>query len=213
MGDARRGDEARWLELARVIESRSVQVESLAHTGGCESERVTWLENTTRQIQTTVAGLAQRHKSGAGPGGERHESNSLVGKKVVPERITNRTSLKQWTRRYKVVAVAKDERLKVLLQWAARADRADDIVPYSSGVLGVATLAQHIYASLLMCTEAGREAHSIVDNTPAENGVEAWRRLVQTFDPTLAHANPNLLSEILKPPTGKTDNMSFLVEK
>lgn len=52
-----------------------------------------------------------------------------------------------------------------------------------------------------------------VDSTPGENGSEAWRRLVQRFDPASAHANVNLMSKILKPPKGKVESISFLMEK
>lgn len=46
-------------------------------------------------------------------------SIDLVGRKhVVPERLTNKTSFKQWRRRYKMAAGAKDDRLKTLLVWA-----------------------------------------------------------------------------------------------
>lgn len=50
-------------------------------------------------------------------------------------------------------------------------------------IVGAQKLSQHVHASLLMSTEVGMEAHSIMDNTPSENGLEAWRRLVHRFDP------------------------------
>lgn len=64
-----------------------------------------------------------------------------------------------------------------------------------------------------MITETGTETHSIVDGTPGQNGLEAWRRMVQRFGPASAHANLNLLSSILKPPRGTVDNISYLIEK
>lgn len=63
-------------------------------------------------------------------------------------------------------------------------------------------------AWLLMCTEAGTEAHSIVDNTPSESGEEAWRRLVQTFDLASAQAKLNLEAS-----QGYIENILFLIEK
>lgn len=48
---------------------------------------------------------------------------------------------------------------------------------------------QHMYASLHMNAEAGTKAHSVVDNTLGKNGLEAWRSLVQRFDPASASAN------------------------
>lgn len=78
-------DDQRWTELVRVIENLSAQVHAFADAGGRESDRVTGLEGTTRQIQAAVPGLTHRQGSGAAPSGERYESNSLVGKNVVPE--------------------------------------------------------------------------------------------------------------------------------
>lgn len=101
----------------RVIENLSAQAHALADASGRESERVTGLEGITRQIEEALAGLAQRQGSGAAPGGERHKSHSLVGKSMVPEGLAHRTSFKQWSRRYKLVAGAKDERFKMLPEW------------------------------------------------------------------------------------------------
>lgn len=60
---------------------------------------------------------------------------------------------------------------------------AHTIVPESSGVVGAQKLAQHVHASLFTITVFGKEARAILDNTPGENGPEAWRRLVQLFGP------------------------------
>lgn len=109
-------DEQRGLELAGVIENLSSQVHALADAGGRESERAAVLASTTRQIQAAVAGSAPRQGTGAAQGGERHESNPLFGKtNVAPEGLTNRTSFKHKSSRYKLVAGAKDERFKVFL--------------------------------------------------------------------------------------------------
>lgn len=69
---------------------------------------------------------------------------------MVPQWLTKRTGFKQWSRRYKLEAGAKDERLEVLLEWAeAREVNAPTIAPESSNVQGADRLAQHLYASLL----------------------------------------------------------------
>lgn len=46
-----------------------------------------------------------------------HGSNSLVGKNVVPECLTDETGFKQRSRRCKLVAGAKDDRFKALVEW------------------------------------------------------------------------------------------------
>lgn len=48
-----------------------------------------------------------------------------------------------------------------------------------------------------------------MDNTPLENGLKAWRRLVHKFDPVSAHAN--LMSKVLKHPQGRVENIAFPV--
>lgn len=82
------------------------------------------------------------------------------------------------------MAGARDERFKVLRDWAETRDTdSSTISPEASGVADAPRLAQRIYASLLMSTEAGTEAHSIVDNAPGENGLDAWPRSAQRLDP------------------------------
>lgn len=76
-----------------------------------------------------------------------------------------------------------------------------------------ARLAQHLYASLLICTEAGTHAHPTVDNTPAENGLEVRSRLVQWFDLAPADANLNLAGKTSTPPKGKIEYIPFLIEQ
>lgn len=109
---------------------------------------------------------------------------------------------------------AKDDNFKVRSEWAeAREATGPTIVQDPNGLFGAARLAQHLYASLLMCTEAGTEAHSILDNTPGKNGLEAWRRHVPRFDPTSTRTNRDLTGKILKPPMGRVENLSCLIEQ
>lgn len=57
---------------------------------------------------------------------------------------------------------------------------------------------------------AGTETHSVVDHTPGENGLEAWRGLLQLFDFALAYTNFNLMSKISTPPKRKLDHMCMV---
>lgn len=61
-----------------------------------------------------------------------------------------------------------------------------------------------------MSIAASMEAHSSVDNTPCDNGIDAWKRLVHSFDPTSAQANLNLTIQIVKPPTRNIENAYFV---
>lgn len=90
---------------------------------------------------------------------------------------------------------------------------APAVDPAASNAASATRLAQHISASLLISTEARTETHSIVDNIPAESGLEAWRRFVQRFDPAPEHTNFNLMSKLFRPPKGKVENISFPIEK
>lgn len=129
-----------------------------------------------------------------------------MGKNVAPEGVAN---FKQWGRRDKLVAGAKGEKFKALGRSPA-AERA------SSGSRGQ----QHNKCNAPSAAHLRKPSHeyrgrdiTIVDNTPAGNGLEAWRRPVQKFDPASAHANLNMMSNILRPPKGKVENMSFRVGK
>lgn len=103
----------------------------------------------------------------------------MVGDSVVPDIVTNKTSFKHWSRRYKLVAGAPGERFNVFVGWAqAREASAPTIVPETSKVEGARGIAQHLYASPLMSTEAGMDAHSV-----GYNGLGAWRRFISARQP------------------------------
>lgn len=129
-----------------------------------------------------------------------------MGKHVVPDGLTNKVrSFKQWSRRHKFAAGAKDERFNFVLEWAEACEsNAPTIIPDARNVNYVARLAQQLYASLLMHMEAE------TDNSPPENGLGVCRRLVQRFGLASAHANLNLTSQTLRAPIGKFHGNAFL---
>lgn len=129
-------DDQRWHELARAIDNLAGQVQSLAEVGGCESVRVAGLEPTDRQSgrgpERAAAACARS------PSRLHQESKSLVGKGVVPKRFTKKTSLKQWSRRYKLVAGAGDERFNIFLAWSeAREANSPTVAHEISNVGGI----------------------------------------------------------------------------
>lgn len=71
--------------------------------------------------------------------------------------MIDKTSFKQWNRRYKLAAGVKGERFKV----PSGETSASTIVPESSNVVGERKNAQHWYASLLMSTECGGDSSNI----------------------------------------------------
>lgn len=189
------------MELAQLIQNPSAQVQSLAGAGGTEAERVGGVEQTTRQLQGAVQGVVQRQ--GTGVNNAESVSNLLVGKSAVPEGFPSKSSFKQWSPRYKLVAGARDERFNTLMEWVETRDLAAPTVdPATSNTPGVDRFGQHVFASLLHPRQHARGER-----------LEAWRRLVQRFDSGSAHAHLNLMSRILKLPKGKANSISFVTEK
>lgn len=103
-------EERRWVELARIIEGLSSLVLALVGAGGRDSVWVGSLGQTTCRIQD----VAQVMGPGANSGGQRAQPNLSVGKKFCSESLTNKTRFKQWGRRCKLVAGAKNDRFKDL---------------------------------------------------------------------------------------------------
>lgn len=137
-------DQQRWQDLARGIETLNGQVQALSETVRRDTRRVSNLEQSTRQIQKAVTNLVQRQGIGAS-NGDRYESNSAVGKKIVPEGLADKTNFKQRSRRYRLVAGAKDEKFKVHLEWAeAHENRAPTVTPEASNVTQGAKFVQHV---------------------------------------------------------------------
>lgn len=91
---------------------------------------------------------------------------------------------------------ARQDPPRVGEQHDANAPAAD---PNGSAIAAAQELSQHIYASLLMSTKAGVEAHSITDSMPADQRLEAWRKNVHRLDPVFAQAHLNLTSKTLPP--------------
>lgn len=186
-------DEKQRLELARIIENLSGQVHAFADVGGREAERVGSLEQVARSIQEDVQDLSLRQGTGGTPPAGHMGSNSFVGAGVVPESLTNKTGLEKWSRWYNFLARAEDDSFNTVLDSAEALEmNAPTIVPGSSGVVDAQTLAQHIYESLLVSTESGAKAHSIVGHKQ--------------------QASLHLMSRVWKPPKGNIDNTSFLLE-
>lgn len=80
---------------------------------------------------------------------------------------------------------AKGDRFKILSEWAeARDVQALFIMLEANNVARMRRVAEHLYISLLMRTDA-------------------WRRIVQRFDPASAHTSLNMMGNILEPRKGE----------
>lgn len=98
--------------------------------------------------------------------------------------------------------------------WAeTQGNNEPTIVPEANSARGPRKLAQQVYATFLVSgAEPGTQAHPIVDNTLAHNGLVVWGRIAHGFGPRPAQAGLSL-SKRFKPPNGKFDYRSFLSER
>lgn len=166
------------MELERIIVALSGQAQALADAGGADGGRVGGLKRTTRSSQEAIQSPDRRQRTGVRAPADHHGSNSLVRKYVVPEGLANKTGFEQRGHRCKFVAQAEGERFNTFLAWSDTGETsAPTIVPESGGVVEAQSFAQHVYASLLMRTETGTDARSMVGSTLGENGpdMEATR--------------------------------------
>ena len=188
------------------------QLRHLATQGNDNQAKLSALEQTMRQQYLSSGTTNPQVPGGYAPS---CQSNKLVSKNKEPEMLRPKTTFRSWAKSYKTIAGSKDHRFKLLLEWAESQD-----APITNSDLDLLTeipealdLASQVYASLNIYTEDGTEARTIVDNTPGDNGAEAWRLLAKRFDPATEGNNISLMNQILQPPKGKIDNITYLIEK
>lgn len=111
--------------------TRSSSLARATDRDGCPHAqlRTTWLSTCARE-GVLSKGIGPRRstpnfdqswpKRGAGIRSptDHTASNSLVGKSVVAECLTNKTGFRKWSPHHKSVTTTKDESLKTLLKWA-----------------------------------------------------------------------------------------------
>lgn len=167
-----------------------------------------------RSVQEVVQDLSPRQGAGGKPPKDPLGPNSAVGKKVVSEGLTN-NRLQTVEQAVQVGGGNQGREVQRIVGLAEGwVTNAPTIVPETSGIVDAQSLGQHVYASLLISTEIGTEAPLIANNTPpADQGLEAWRRLAQRFDPASAQANLNLASRSLKPRKGMINDISSMMDK
>lgn len=100
--------------------------------------------------------------------------------RTCPRRPHQQGRLQQRSCHRELVARTSDARFGIILEWAeAQESNAPASVPESSGEVGAPLLAQHVHAAVLMSTETGSEAHSVVDNKLGAKGVAQRTGLCQ----------------------------------
>lgn len=118
------------------------------------------LERATQSVHSLIQNLAQQQGARARAPSDRVESNTLVGKHLAPEDLTNKAGSKHWGRGCKLMAGANDERVKTLRTWPESHEaNAPAVNPDASRSVGAQNLSQH-HGSLLMNTQAGMEAQA-----------------------------------------------------
>ena len=75
----------------------------------------------------------------------------------------------------------------------------------------VSKLSKQVYTSLAQLTEG--EALTIIKNVADRNGLEAWRRLSNRFDPRTEGRTVNMLMQVLQPPMCKLPDLSAGIEQ
>lgn len=139
-----------------------------------------------------------------------------IGKREMADKLTivgSASLFFRWSRRYNPVAAGGDERFNTFLDLVAvQEPSAPAMVPEVSGTGGASRQAMQTDSRMIMNTETGTEAHCIVDSAQGDNWLKVWRRLVQRFHPASAQTNLNLMRSVLKPPRGKIDHISFLMD-
>ena len=201
-------DDARWTQVGDLLNSLTQQLQGLAAQNAAQRDRLS-------QVEQRLA--SQQSAAPATPGNlhQNMQANRLVGKNKEPEVLRAKTMFRSWARHYKTVAGAKDLQFKSLLEWAETQTEPISMADLAlmQGVDDAEDLANQVYASLILYTEDGTEARTIVDNVPEDNGAEAWRRLVRQYDPQTESANISLMAKILAPPRGKFATITHLVGK
>lgn len=82
------------MELARIIESLSGQIQALTDMGSRLAERGGGLSQTTCSIQEAVQNLARRQGTGARASTHHLGSNPFVGENRLPQGLINTTGSK-----------------------------------------------------------------------------------------------------------------------
>lgn len=88
-------NDQRGMKQVRIIETLSGQVQGLANAGSREAERVGTLEQIARSIQEAVQNVPQQQGTGTMAPADHLGIDALVGKRMVPGSLTNKTGFRR----------------------------------------------------------------------------------------------------------------------
>ena len=151
----------------------------------------------TRQVQGLQQAQAQQSAAAAAPGPERRPENYLIGKDFKPDKFIG-SGYHNWGDDVKAILGTKNVELPRALRWAER--RQDDPIDGTdteefTDITMNENEALHAY---LMLNTAG-EPRTIVKGSLG-NGLEAWRRLKNRYDPETEMNQIGATIRALKPP-------------
>ena len=174
-----------------------------------------WVANAQRVIEALheqVQELKEKISTMETRQHNERESKTTGWKKVIskhetPTKLGSKDKYRAWAKKMKSLAKMEDKDLAKLIEWSETA--TGEIDPGridESGLVNADDVNNLLYQTLMVFTEEGSEANHIVENTAAENGAEAWRRLALAYDPITDAANNDAMATIHNPPraTAKT---------
>ena len=154
----------------------------------------------TRQVQGLQQAQAQQSAAAAAPGPERRPENYLIGKDFKPDKFIG-SGYHNWGDDVKAILGTKNVELPRALRWAER--RQDDPIDGTDteAFTDITTNENEALHAYLMLNTAG-EPRTIVKGSLG-NGLEAWRRLKNRYDPETEMNQIGATIRALKPPQGE----------
>ena len=144
-----------------------------------------------RLIVAEQKATAMQTQGGMGRGSD---SGIFDKKRLYPKELRDSTSFRSWSERF-IAWITMDN--PDVGQTFQRAGRQDDPLDVQSLSVQQVACSKAIYAHLRALTENFKKAAKVVRLVKADNGLEAWRRLVKKFDPQNAEVHAAHLEAIV----------------
>ena len=199
---AQGSDDQRWATTAEIFNQTA--------------EKIRVLEQA---LVTKNAEIAQLHQMIQNGGGGRAttpniDANELVSKSAMPDHLTSRSKFKSWAKKFRMLMQAKSKKIGALLKYAEAETSPIDKsnLDIATGIVDADEMNEKLYNTIQIYTEDCIEASVIVENVLDNHGIEAWRRLMVSFDPVTEHTNNHLMHKIHQPPKATVRTVLATIE-
>ena len=214
-------------QIQEIVQRMEAQQMRIAQLEGAMTEAVARGERAEQDRSTLLRLLEERHPTGA---------TGIVDTKGVGQPFKYNGKREQdfaeWTHKMRVYLVARyGDKIIKLLQWAARQrrivvptndmnserliswqDAFGESAPELERVAGVDQMVSQLYTYLVSFTTA--DANRVVRNAGEGQGLEAWRRLSNEYDPTSSMRRVTILGLVQNPPKcDKVENLGAALEE